>query len=377
MKAKELMSRNVMSVAADEALSKALSRMKSGRVHQLVVTEGGKLAGMLELKAVISKDIDLASAKAGGLARSVPYASPEDDESALAEKLLGSGMRALPVVSGGEVVGIISETDIMKTAAKFIGKGVKLCNIMTPCVYVSKGEKAAKVRSLMLDTNVSRVPVMEGDDVAGVVGTLDLIKVMEARAGQESRGGRTTERGATEKSSAWNISAESVMSRAAVLPGDATIADVIPLLRKNEEVVVKNGEIGIIIPKDVMELLVKSKKEGTYVQITGMQDEDIAFKAKMDSAVQEFVQKYTRMTDNIEYLYAHVEKHHKQGKKQKYSIRLRFKVPFGFFVSHSWGWRPIDVIQDAFKNLEREIMKKYGKLQEHEKEKKSKTKRMM
>ncbi|MBI4170783.1 MAG: CBS domain-containing protein [Candidatus Aenigmarchaeota archaeon] len=378
MKVKDLMSRNVIAAGAAETLAKALSKMKSARIHQLVITDGKTPAGMLELKSIITKDVDLTATKVSNFIKKSPSLGSEDDITHAIEMLLGSGMRALPVIDKGSLVGIISETDIMKVAGSIVrDKNTSLRDIMTVCVYVDKEEKASKIKNLMFETNVSRIPVLDGDDVIGVVGTLDLIKVLEAKSSPDMRGGRTQEKSVSEKIKTSDISAEAIMSKPVVLAAEKRLLDAIPLLQKNEELVIKNGEIGIITPKDVLELAAKTGKKGVYVQITGMHEEGIDFQKRMDAAVQSFVNKYTRMIDNIEYLVVHAEKMHKQGPKQKYSVRVRFKAPFGFFVSHAWGWKPLDVIQEAFNKMEREIARKYDPIKEHEKAKKGKAMRRM
>ncbi len=378
MKVKDLMSTNVIAVDAAEILARALSKMKAARIHQLVITDGKTPAGMLELKSIITKDVDPAVTKVSNFIKKSPSLGSEDDITRAIEMLLGSGMRALPVIDKGNLVGIISETDIMKVASSMVrDKNIRLRDIMTVCVYVDKEEKASKIKNLMFETNVSRIPVLDGDDVIGVVGTLDLIQVLEAKSSPDMRGGRTQEKSVSEKIKTSDIPAEAIMSRPLVLAGEKRLLDAIPLLQKNEELVIKNGEVGIITPKDVLELTAKTGKKGVYVQITGMHDESSEFQATMDSTVQDFVQKYSKMIERMEYLAIHVERMQKQGPKQKYSIRLRFKAPFGFFVAHAWGWKPLDVVQEAFNKLETEIMKKYEQIRGHEKAQKSEAKRRM
>ncbi len=376
MKIKELMTKNIISVGSDEHVSKALSRMKSAKVHQLIVTEGKGTKGMIELKSIITKDIDPSATKVSTFTKQVPSLSPEDDITIAIQMLLGSGLRALPVIEKGQTVGIISETDIMKVASSMLpNKDMKLKEIMTACVYVGKDEKASKIKNLMFETNVSRIPVLDEDEVIGVVGTLDLIKVMEAKASPPQRGGKTQEKSVIEKTKTTDITAQALMSKPIVFSSERKLLDSIQALQKNEEVVIKNGEVGIITPKDVLELLSNKKKKGVYVQITGMQDESPEFQATMDSTVQDFVQKYSKMINRIEYLAIHVERMQKQSPKQKYSVRVRMKAPFGFFVSHAWGWKPLDVVQEAFNKLEREITKKYEQVREHRKSQKGESKR--
>ena len=376
MKIKELMTKNVISVGSDEAVSKALSRMKSANVHQLIVTEGKALKGVIELKSIITKDIDPSGAKVSTFTKQVPSLSPEDDITIAIQMLLGSGLRALPVIEKGQTAGIISETDIMKAAPSILpNKDMRLKEIMTPCVYVGKDEKASKIKNLMFDANVSRIPILDGDEVIGVVGTLDLIKVMEAKASASQRDGKTQEKSVSERMKTSDITAESLMSKPVVFSSERKLVDSIQALQKNEEVVIKNGNIGIITPKDVLELLSSKKKKGVYVQITGMQDESSEFQTTMDSTVQDFVQKYSKMIDRIEYLAIHVERMQKQSPKQKCSVRVRMKAPFGFFVAHAWGWKPLDVVQEVFNKLEREITKKYEQVRAHGKSQKGESKR--
>ena len=154
MKVKDIMNKNVISVESGDAVSKALSRMKAGGIHQLMVMDGNDFEGLLELKSVITRDIDPTTAKVSGFVKKVPFVGPEDDASRAVELLLGAGVRALPVVSNDQIVGVISETDIVKDKNIKIDKNLTLKQIMTPCVYVDKEEKTSKIKSLMLLTGM-------------------------------------------------------------------------------------------------------------------------------------------------------------------------------------------------------------------------------
>ncbi len=371
MKVRDIMNKKVLSVARDDTLAKALNSMKSEKIHQLVVIERDSLVGMLELKNIVTKDMDPAAAKVEGFYRSSPTIDADDDAESAMFTLLGSGLRALPVASKGKIVGVLSETDVIKSGIG-IPKGLMLKDIMTPCVYVDKDEKVSKVKNLMFEANISRIPVLDQDEVVGIIGTLDLIKVLEQRTATGQKPGWSGEKTMRNKMRPDDITAESIMSKPVVLSGSKNVSDVLPLLDKNEELVIKNGEIGIITPKDVLELIAKPQKKGTYVQITGMHNESSEFQATMDKCVQDFVNKYGKMTNKMEYIMVHVDKMQKQGPKQKYSVRVRAKAPFGMFVAHAWGWKQLDVVQEAFNKVDREFMKKYEQTKGHEKSRKSK-----
>ena len=368
---KDIMSKNVVSVRSDDHISQALSKMEKHRVHQLPVMNESSLYGMLELKKLIMHDVDPSSAKVSNFATNVPHVDADASVESAAQLLLTSGARALPVTKAGQVVGVISETDIMKVAKDFVkGLNQRAESIVTPAECLPKDGNYGHIKHIFSSKNISRVPIMDGDRVLGVVSTFEMIRVLRGIESSEFRSPQ--EKGAKEAVRIEETPIASFMRPAVFLDGTKIISDVIEALKKSEEVIIKSdGHVGIITPKDVLELFSFQKKH-VYAQITGMHDESIEFKVRMDEAVTDFVGKMGKVSRNIEYLVVHVDRMHTQGPRQRYSIRARFKSEFGFFVAHSLGWKPLDVIQDVFKNLEREALNRHGKLNERAKSRRKK-----
>ncbi|MBI4153709.1 CBS domain-containing protein [Candidatus Woesearchaeota archaeon] len=362
MQVREIMSKNIISARPDEHVSQALGKMEKHRIHQLPVISNDNLYGMLELKKIVTQRIDTSSAKVENFATNVPHIDANASVESAAQLLLSSALRALPVTDGGNMVGIISETDLMKIAKQFIRNLDQPADeIASIAECVEKGGNYGQIKKLITERNVSRVPVTHNGKVEGIVDTLELIKMLRGTETMEVRG-RTQEKAAREKVRLEDTPANAVMRAALVLKPGKKIGEVIDLLRTNEEVIISNGDTKIITHKDVMELFSQASQRGVYAQITGMHDESIEFKAKVDIAVTDFVKKMARIVNNIEYLVVHIDKMRKQGPKEKYSIRVRFKSAEGFFIAHSWGWKPIDVLQETFGDLEREVLHKHGKL---------------
>ncbi len=366
MQVKDIMTKNVITIEPDETVSQALAKMKARKIHQLPVVKNGNLYGIIGLKNIVTKNIDTASAKVSSIASNVTTIDAGSNAESAAELLLKSGLRSLPVTDGGKLVGIISETDFMKVANQFLrNQNIYVSEIMTDANYLAKDSTIGAVKMLMLNKNISRVPIIDKNNVVGIIGTFDLIHIIEGKQTMEARGGRLKEPGTKEKLNIEKTPVGTAMRSPTIIGGDKTIRDVIGLLKEHEEVVVQHeGKIGVVTHRDILELFAQAPKKQVYVQITGMHDEGIEFKVMMDKAVDEFVQKMGKVIANIELLAVHVEKMHKQGARFKYSIRTRFRTPIGFFVAHAWGWKPLDVIQDVFKNLEREVMHKYGKMED-------------
>jgi len=362
MNVRELMTKNVISVGPDEHVSQALGKMERHKIHQLPVMSGENLYGIIELRKIVVQRIDASSAKVENFASNVPHIDANASVESAAQLLLTSAARALPVTDAGSVVGIISETDIMKVAKQFVrGLDNPASQIASAAECVDKSGNYGQIKKLFIEKNVSRVPVVDGGKIEGIVGTLELVRILKGKDTMEVRGS-TREKASREKVGLEQTPVTALLRSAVVAGPNKNIGDVIDLLKTNEEVVISDDSVKIITHKDILELFVKAPQKGVYVQITGMQDESIEFKAKMDMAVTDFVKKMAKITPRIEYLAVHVDKMHKQGPKAKYSMRARFKSSAGFFISHSWGWKPIDVLQEVFSDMEKEVIHKSSKI---------------
>jgi len=371
MKLKELMNPNVVTISADDMISKALSKMRQGKFHQLPVLNGKRLEGVLLLKKIVTKNIEPSTTAVGTLTVPAPTLTQDMDTKEAAEKLLLSGLRALPVMDGDNVAGIFGETDLMRVIDNF-GLKNDLEDVMYECDTVSIDDDVGKAKKLMVYNNISRVPVTDKGRIVGTVTTLSLIDLILSKEPMEGYG-LLKQRGAKEKISIDKTPVKSVMKEAVVINKNSSMQKVAELLSVGEEIFVQDADkFYIVTPKDVVELMAKPEKKGVYVQISNLGEVDAFTNAKIEKKVTEFVQKMGRMMDNLQSFVIHVEHHDKQGKKTKYSVRTRFLTPLGLFVSKSWGWELASVFQEAVDKLEREIMKKHDKISHHERGKRSK-----
>ncbi|MFN0108067.1 MAG: HPP family protein [Blastocatellia bacterium] len=103
-------------------------------------------------------------------------------------KLFGEGrIRGVPVVNdAGELVGMISKTDILRKANNL---GAWSPNVVgqimaKPVVTVAPTESLQQVCELMLNRRIHRVVVAEGKQLLGIITTMDILTVV-ARQGTQ------------------------------------------------------------------------------------------------------------------------------------------------------------------------------------------------
>jgi CBS domain-containing protein len=111
--------------------------------------------------------------------------SVRDAVALLAERRIG----ALPVVRAGEVVGIMSERDVIY-CLKSDGAAVldwTVERIMTaPAITVERDHQVLSALSLMTRRRIRHLPVVEGGEIIGIVSIGDLVKHRMDKIEQEA-----------------------------------------------------------------------------------------------------------------------------------------------------------------------------------------------
>lgn len=361
---KDILVSNVQTVSPDDSVSKALGLFERFRIHQMPILSNGTVLGMIFLKDIVTKEIDPEKTKVSKFLRHVPSLKPEMTHEEAVRILLNAGIRAAPVIEKGKLIGILAETDLLQ----FVKSELKVNDVMSSPICASIEDKIGKVRSIMKRHNISRVPIVDKNkNLVGCVDTLDLIKVIKpkeslAKAIEDGR----------EKLAVRELPVSLIMRDALPVGKNAKVNDLIELLKEHEEVVVVeekirkgkriNKPIGIITPKDILELLFFEEKKKPVIQLINIFEFDEIARDDINREVEKFLSKVEKLF-NIESIFLYFDRH-KRGGRVKHSIRVRLKTNVGLFVAHTWDWEVVKCLQGVLAKLEREVKKKHEKLVE-------------
>jgi CBS domain-containing protein len=125
MKVSDLQHQELFTAQADESLEVAADRMNWHQVGALPVLEGQHLVGIIterDLTAALAEGTDPVTTPVADFMTAAPTVlQPENELAEAAHLMLELGIRHLPVVRGGRLVGVLSMRDVLGSDARHSG----------------------------------------------------------------------------------------------------------------------------------------------------------------------------------------------------------------------------------------------------------------
>jgi CBS domain-containing protein len=115
----EHMTTSLLTVSADATLGEAARAMAQRGVGAVVVVEANAIVAILterDVMKAVAAGSDGRSPVSEWMTRHPETIEPEDTTDHAASLMIHGGFRHLPVVAGGELVGIVSIRDLMRVA---------------------------------------------------------------------------------------------------------------------------------------------------------------------------------------------------------------------------------------------------------------------
>ncbi len=117
-KVRSLMKPGLPAADPSEPLAQVAGRMRADRVGAMAVMDRGGLVGIIterDLLRAMADGMSPVATHAGDCMTAEPWTIGSDEEAVdAAEKMLAHGIRHLPVVEEGRVVGLISARDLLE-----------------------------------------------------------------------------------------------------------------------------------------------------------------------------------------------------------------------------------------------------------------------
>src|ERR687894_766104 len=350
MKVSEIMVTDVVTLTSEDTIAKALHLMADRSINQIpVVDESGKYLGMISAKQFISSTAQPSSKLRGYIIKTSALSRDDDIEKA-AQLIIGSGNRAMPVVEDGELVGIVSETDLVSTAD--FGHAI-VDEVMSGAIVIEENTSLADAISKMRRYNISRLPVINTKGILhGTLNMLDIAKIIATPRERTSKSAAISGGTAGIK----DVKVKDIARRAISVERGTKLNVIVDNFRRNEEaIVVGDGRpMGIVTPKDALELVLPKKNNEPIIHMAHL--EDGQDRIEIQEQLTRFLQKIQGKLGDVRSIVVYADKH----KTRKYSLRTRLITSNGMIDAKAVGYDPISASKELIARLDRRIKSEHS-----------------
>lgn len=345
-----------------DQVSKVLGYLKDAGRPEAVAAKGDRV-GVISLRDLLGVDhpgrtkVESIWKQVGTLA---PGAAVIDAAAILIEK----GVRALPVVENGEVVGVVSQIDIIEALTEVSGLRNMAAKeyMQNPVITVEHVTGVAQARRMMLDKNISHIPVTGGGRLVGMVTSDVIVHTFITPASKTTRGNVVGK-----KVTMLPGKVSDIMDPQPLTVGpDADMLQVVQGMSKSGKIaclmVDDEGVVhGIVTPRELLGLIAGLRvEEEIPVYIVGITEEDFFERAVAEDKLRRIVAKNIRIHEGITEVSVRIKKQSTQGERARYKLNARVMGPNVGFNAENEGWglmETFDGLCDALDNTLRRAKK--------------------
>jgi len=342
------------SVESETPLYDVIAKMRSADLHEIPVVDSGTFAGVVSFGSLLKRKNLPVNTKAKSISENPPRITMETPVTQVAEHLVSTGYRQIPVLNGKKVVGTVSRTDIISIIPKVRDlRDIKVSEIMSEDVKVVSGKDPLQTAiDIMGRLDIRTLPVLdEFGRVKGMVGVKDIVNYNWRERT------RATVGEIAGQSIPVEIKVESLsVDNPITVDPDTTLQEAVDLILDNRistlPVIDEDGLRGVVTTYDLVELVASFKeREMVYVQITGLEEEDRYSLDVMEREIQNGLAKISKISKPMLFI-LHVSKYHQEGNTSKYSLSGRLTTEHRLYVAKAHDWNLIRATIELMERLE-------------------------
>jgi CBS domain-containing protein len=181
LKVGDVMSREIVTATTSDTVFAAAKKMSDNNISCIVVTDDEMVIGILTdkdiLKGIAGNDRDFHRLLIGQrMSSPVEVVAADDSLIAAGKRMEAKGIKRLPVVDAGALVGIVTQTDITRGLIAVSPLGA-VSDIMTVKItVVDVAASAAEAARIMATNGISCLVATHRQEVAGIVTEKDLLR---------------------------------------------------------------------------------------------------------------------------------------------------------------------------------------------------------
>ncbi|MBN2182354.1 MAG: CBS domain-containing protein [Sedimentisphaerales bacterium] len=181
MEINQVMSRDVATISSNETVASAAMLMSEKNISCIVVVENGNVTGILTETDILVKTVvkgkDTRRIKVAEVMSSPVKTAPSDMLVLEAGEFMEvEHIKRLPIMDGDILAGIVTQTDLTRVLTSY-GMWRDISEIMSKDVCViQKDTSVAEAAKVMASRNISSIVVMNDGQVAGILTERDLFK---------------------------------------------------------------------------------------------------------------------------------------------------------------------------------------------------------
>lgn len=175
-------------VSPTEGVEKAAVAIREAMTDSAVVTDPqGLILGVVLLSDIFPGLIaahELEGKVKDYMTREVVTIGADDPVPHMYSRIVESGYTAFPVVKGSALVGIVSRRDILRErrilkSVKNLTKTPVESIMTTPAITIQQDEDVSHAAALLVRNDISRMPVLEGKKIVGIIDRHDVLKALK------------------------------------------------------------------------------------------------------------------------------------------------------------------------------------------------------